>query len=237
MESSSTLTVAITGTSRGLGRQLAQMLADEGNVVFGCSRGESTLNLLNYRHTVLDVSSEEQVRHWIRSIKKEDKKLDLLVCNAGLVESVLPLTMTPDRVLSAYLNTNVVGTFNVCREAGKMMAVQRSGRIIAISSIMTRLHEPGTAAYSAAKSAIEEMMRVLARELAGANVTCNIIAPGLIATEASDAFGSDWRERMLKLQTINRPVTAAEICHAIKFFAAPTAATVTGQTLYMGLVN
>lgn len=231
------MVVAITGTSKGLGLQLAQIFAEAGNTVFGCSRGESSLESPRYRHTMLDIGNEEQVRHWIRSIKKESGKLDLLVCNAGIVESVLPMTMTPDRVLDAYLRTNVAGTFHVCREAGKIMAVQRSGRIIAISSIMTRLHAPGTAAYSAAKSAIEEMIRVLARELAGANVTCNIIAPGLIATDASEAFGNEWRERILDLQTIKRPVTAAEIFHTIQFFASPAAAVVTGQTLYMGLVN
>lgn len=229
--------VAITGTSKGLGLQLARMFADAGNMVFGCSRSESSLESACYRHTELDVGNEEQVRHWIRGIKKESGRLDLLICNAGIVESVLPFTMTPNKVLDSYLKTNVAGTFHVCREAGKMMAVQRFGRILAISSIMTRLHLPGTAAYSAAKSAIEEMIRVLARELAGANVTCNIIAPGLMTTEASEAFGEEWRERMLELQTIKRPVTTAEIFHAIEFFASPAAASVTGQTLYMGLVN
>jgi 3-oxoacyl-[acyl-carrier protein] reductase len=229
--------VAITGTSKGLGFQLAQMFADAGCAVFGCSRSDSSLELPSYRHTRLDVGNEEQVRLWIRSIKKEAGKLDLLVCNAGIVESVLHMTMTPDRILDAYLKTNVAGTFHVCREAAKLMTVQRSGRIVAISSTMTRIHEPGTAAYSAAKSAIEEMIRVLARELAGANVTCNIIAPGLIATEASNAFGDEWRERMLEIQTIKRPIAAAEIFHAIRFFASPDAASVTGQTLYLGLVN
>ena len=237
MGNSDGLIVAITGTSKGLGLQLAQMFADAGNTVFGCSRGDSPIESPCYRHTMLDVGNEEQARHWIRSIKKESGKMDLLVCNAGVVESVLPMTMTPDRVLDAYLRTNVVGTFHVCREAGKMMAAQRCGRIIAISSIMTRLHEPGTAAYSATKSAIEEIVRVLARELAGANVSCNIIAPGLITTESSDAFGDEWHGRMLELQTIKRPITAAEIFHAILFFASPAAASITGQTLYMGLVN
>jgi 3-oxoacyl-[acyl-carrier protein] reductase len=234
VNSSNGLIVAITGTSKGLGRQLAIMFADTGNMVFGCSRNDCTFESPNYRHARLDVGDEEQVRRWVRGIKKESGSLDLLVCNAGVVESVLPMTMTPDRLLDAYLRTNVAGTFHVCREAGKMMAVQRSGRIVAISSTMTRLHEPGTAVYSATKSAIEEMMRVLARELVGANVTCNIVAPGLIETEASETFGNEWRERMLKLQTITRPVTAAEICHSIRFFASAEAGAITGQTIYMG---
>jgi 3-oxoacyl-[acyl-carrier protein] reductase len=237
MGDSGGISVAITGASKGLGLELARLFAAAGHTVAGCSRGDSSFESPRYRHTQLDIGNEEEVRRWIRGIKKESGRLDLLVCNAGVMESVLPLTMTPDRVLDAYLRTNVAGTFHVCREAGKLMAVQRSGRIVAISSTMTKLHEPGTAAYSAAKSAVEEMMRVLARELAGAGVTCNIIAPGLIATEASAAFGDEWRERVLALQTIKRPVTAAEIFHAVSFFASPAAAMVTGQTLCMGLVN
>jgi 3-oxoacyl-[acyl-carrier protein] reductase len=231
------LIVAISGTSKGLGRQLAELFSGAGHTVHGCSRGGLSVDFPRYHHTALDIGNEEQVRHWIRSIKKESGRIDLLVCNAGVVESVLPMSMTTDRVLDLYLRTNVAGTFHVCREVGKMMAVQRTGRIVAISSIMTRLHEPGTSVYSAAKSAIEEMIRVLARELSGANVTCNIIAPGLMTTEASDAFGDDWRNRMLALQTIKRPITAAEVFHAIRFFASPDAASVTGQTVYLGLVD
>lgn len=229
--------VVITGTSRGLGLQLVELFIAAGHLVFGCSRGEAVLEDELYRHTRLDVGDAAQVRSWIRSVKKEAGGIDLLVCNAGNVDSVLPLTMTSTDVVESYLRTNVAGTFYVCREAGKVMALQRSGRIVAISSIMTRLHEPGTSAYSASKSAIEEMVRILARELAEANITCNIVAPGLISTKASESFGAEWHKRMLKLQTIMKPITAVEIFHAISYFASPYATAVTGQTLYMGLVN
>ena len=229
--------VVITGSSKGLGLQLAQLLVAAGVEVFGCSRGESALDAPNYCHTRVDIGDEAQVRSWVRSVKKKAGRIDLLICNAGVVESVLPLVMTTANLFESYLRTNVTGAFYVCREVSKAMVSQRSGRIVAISSIMTRLHEPGTSAYSASKSAIEEMIRVLARELAGANITCNIIAPGLIRTEASDAFGEEWRGRMLELQTVKRAVTAADILHAISFFASPAAATVTGQTLCLGLVS
>lgn len=229
--------VVVTGTSKGLGLQLAKMFVESGCFVFGCSRGDSSFESSFYRHSKVDIGEEGQVRTWIRGIKKEAGKIDILVCNAGVVESVLPLAATSVRVLDAYLKTNVVGTFLVCREVGKIMTVQRSGRIVAISTTMTRLHEPGTSAYSATKSAIEEIIRVLARELAGANITCNIVAPGLIPTDASESFGEDWNERMLDLQTIRKPITPSEIFHAISYFTSAAAASVTGQTLYMGLVD
>jgi 3-oxoacyl-[acyl-carrier protein] reductase len=217
--------------------RLSQLFVDAGCLVFGCSRGISAFEDRHYRHARLDIGDDAEVRRWVREIKQEAGRIDLLVCNAGIVESVLPLTLTPTAVVESYLRTNVAGTLYVCREAGKVMTRQRAGRIVAVSSTMTRLHEPGTAVYSASKGAVEEMIRVLARELASADVTCNIVAPGLISTEASDSFGAEWRERMLGLQTIKRPVTAEEIFHAVRYFASPQAAAVTGQTLYMGLVH
>lgn len=237
MKSAARQVAVVTGTSRGLGLQLVKLFLDAGFLVFGCSRGASSLDSEFYRHTVVDIGSEVEVRSWARMVKKEAGRIDLLVCNAGVMESVLPFTMTPSRLMESCLNTNVAGSFYILREFGKIMTVQQAGRIVAISSVMTRLHEPGTSVYSATKSAIEEMIKVYARELAGANITCNIVAPGLIATESADTFGDEWRERMLALQTIRRPVEVAEIFHAIVFYASPAAASITGQTLYMGLVN
>ncbi len=231
------LNVVITGTSRGLGLHLSRMFIESGAVVFGCSRGESRLESYAYFHESLDITEEEQVRSWVRSIKKKVGKIDVLICSAGLVESVLPLAMTSKKVFNDFLNTNVLGTFLVCREISKVMAVQRQGRIITISSTMTSLHEPGTSAYSSSKSAIQEMTKVLACELASANITCNVIAPGLIPNDASDSFGDDWKERMLEQQTIKRPITTDEIFHAAMYFVSPEASCVTGQTLYLGLVQ
>ncbi len=229
--------IVVTGTSRGLGLQLAQLFLDAGNQVFGCSRSPSPLQSEMYQHATVDIGDELQVRSWVRQIKKDAGKIDVLVCNAGLMSSVLPFTMTPAKVLEDYLRINVAGSFFVLREVGKVMAVQQSGRIVAISSVMTRLHEPGTSVYSATKAAIEQMIKVYARELSGANVTCNIVAPGLIATEAADIFGDEWHQNMLNLQTIKRPVTVDEIYHAISFYTSSSAAVITGQTLYLGVVN
>lgn len=229
--------IAITGTSRGLGQRLAELFVADGNRVYGCSRSKDIQGSDRYHHATVDIGDEAQVRQWVREIRKEAGTIDVLVCNAALVESVLPLTMTPSGVVESYLRTNVAGTYHVCREVSKIMAMQRSGRIIAISSIMTRLHEPGTSAYSATKSAVEEMIRVLARELVGANVTCNIVAPGLVPTDSTEAFGTEWRTRMLDLQTVKRPITPEEIFHSVSFFASPSAGSVTGQTLYLGLVD
>jgi 3-oxoacyl-[acyl-carrier protein] reductase len=227
----------ITGTSKGVGRGMASFFLSKGYTVFGCSRGAATIESERYHHTQVDVGDEKQVRSWVRLIKTLCTRIDVLVCNAGVVESVLYMTATPASVVESYLHTNIAGTYYVCREVAKAMMLQKSGRIVTISSIMTRLHEPGTSVYAPTKSAVEEMTKVLAAELAPTGITCNVVALAMVSTGASSSFGEEWKNRMLERQTLKRPVTIEEICHVVSFYTSPESGGVTGQVLYMGLVT
>lgn len=236
MESTNRVMV-ITGTSKGIGRGMAEYYCAKGYTVFGCSRGPATLEAETYNHHQLDIGDEKMVREWIRSIKKTAQRIDVLVCNAGVVESTLQMTVTPGNLVDLYLRTNFAGTYFVCREVAKAMLLQRAGRIITISSIMTRLHEPGTSLYSATKSAIVEMTKVLARELAPLGITCNVVAPSLILTEAAKSFGDEWQKHMLEKQTLKREITVDEICNVVSFFASQESGCITGEVIHMGLVS
>jgi 3-oxoacyl-[acyl-carrier protein] reductase len=229
--------MVITGTSRGIGRGMAEHYLAMGYTIFGCSRGEATIENDSYHHMQVDIGDELQVRAWVRHVKKSVPEIDILVCNAGMVQSVLPMTVTPGSLVESYLRTNFAGTYLVCREFAKAMILQRQGRIITISSIMTCLHESGTSLYSATKSAIVEMTKVLARELAPLGITCNVIALSLVQTEASQAFGEEWKNRILEKQTLKRPVTIAEICNIVSFYSAPESACITGEVIHMGLIT
>ncbi len=229
--------MVITGTSKGIGRGMAEHYLAKGYIVFGCSRGPATFERENYHHHQLDIGDEKQVREWVRAVKKSARKIDVLVCNAGVVESALQMTVTPGTLVDLYLRTNFAGTYYVCREVAKVMLLQRAGRIITISSIMTRLHEPGTSLYSATKSAIVEMTKVLARELAPLGVTCNVVAPSMILTESALAFGDEWQKHMLEKQTLKREITIDEICNVISFFVRPESGCITGEVIHMGLVS
>ncbi len=147
------------------------------------------------------------------------------------------MTMTQADVLDIVLRTNINGTYYVCREVAKLMMSQRHGRIITISSIMASAHAEGTSAYSASKSAVVEMTKILAKEVAVTGVTCNVLALSLVLTEAAQALGKDVIARVLEKQTIKRDLTISEIGNAIAFFAAPESSSITGQVLHMGLVN
>lgn len=229
--------MVITGTSKGIGRGIAQFFLARGYRVAGCSRGPGTLQADGYLHTQVDVGDEGQVRDWIRSIRRAWGRLDVVVCNAGLVPASLLLTMTPGETLEPVLRTNIAGTFYVCREVARAMTLQKSGRIITMSSMAAGLHEEGTAAYAASKSAIVEMTKVLAKELAPLGITCNALAPSMTATDAVEALGDAVKARALEKLTIKRQLTIEEIGHAVAFLAAPESACITGQVIHMGLVT
>jgi 3-oxoacyl-[acyl-carrier protein] reductase len=229
--------MVITGTRTGIGRGMAEHFVNKGYLVAGCSRGAATLEMEGYQHVQVDVCDERQVRQWIRSLQNGYRHIDVLVCNAGLAPAALLLTMTPGEVLEPLLRTNVSGTYYVCREVAKVMMLQRSGRIITVSSMAVGLHEEGTSAYSASKSAVVEMTKILAKELAPLGVTCNVIAPSMVMTEAVEALGESVAARALQKLTIKRTLTIEEICNVISFFAAPESACITGQVIHMGLVS
>lgn len=223
--------MVISGTSRGIGRGIAVHFAAKGWQVCGCSRGEADLGVAGYTHSIVDVTDETQVRRWIRGAKQQHGRIDALICNVGLVKSALLLPMIPLELFNQFYEVSLKATFLVCREVVKLMALQRSGRIVNIASIMTLIHEPGTAAYSANKAGIIEMTKVLAREVAKQGITCNVVSPSLVTTDASTALGEEWQQRMLAMQTIQRPMEIDELCTVIDFFLAPQSACVTGQVI------
>jgi 3-oxoacyl-[acyl-carrier protein] reductase len=230
--------MVITGTSRGIGRGMAEYFAMKGLLVAGCSRGESTLaGLAGYDHSSVDVSDEQQVRDWARQVKRRYGRVDIAVCNVGLVKLGALTGMTSLEMFQGFVSAILTSTFLVCREFSRLMALQRYGRIVNVTSIMTELHAPGTGAYASAKSGVVEFTKVLARELVDTGVTCNVVSPSVVLTDSSRAFGEEWMKKMLAMQTMQRPIEVAELCHVVEFFAAPEASCVTGQVIHTCLVS
>lgn len=228
--------MVVTGTSKGIGHEVAKLFLSEGYRVAGCSRGEATIEHSEYFHCVVDVTDEGAVRRWVRAVKNRYGRIDVLLCNAGYAPANLIMTMTSGEVLERLLKTNVAGSFFVCREVSRVMMLQKSGRIITTSSMAVGLHEEGTSAYAASKSATVEMTKVLAKELAPLGITCNVIAPSMMMTEAVEALGQEVIGRALSKLTIKRKITAREIGNVVRFFAAPESGCITGQVVHMGLV-
>lgn len=227
----------ITGTSRGLGFDVANYFLRHGYVVAGCSRGASTIQHKNYIHHSLDLTDEKSVRLWARNLKSEMGFISTLVCNAGLVKLGSVTGATSLDEFKSFIDSNLIATFLTCREFSKIMMLQRYGRIINITSIMTELHAEGTCSYSSTKAAVAEFTKVLAKELIQFNITCNIISPSLIKTESSDEFGKKWESNMLEMQSIKRAVNPNELAHMIEFFSSEKSSCLTGQTLSTCLIS
>ena len=227
----------ISGTSKGIGKFTAEHFLENGFEVFGCSRGEGTIDHEFYHHEQLDLQDERAVIAWVRSIKKSAGRVDVLFCNAGYAPAQFLATITSGKVLNDTLETNVFGTFVLCREVCKIMMKQNSGRIINVSSMAQGLHLEGTSAYAVSKAAIVEFTKILAKEMAKFNVTCNVIAPSMYMTEGVEALQQNVIDRALDSLTIKRTLKKEELLHAIDFFIDDNASAITGQVIYFGLVN
>jgi len=227
----------ITGTSRGIGYGIVPHFLSKGYCIQGCSRGETTIQKDGYIHTQVDISNESQVISWIRRIKRQHGRIDVLINNAGYAPAAIPALMTSETVLRQVFNTNTIGAYIASREAALIMAKHKFGRIINVSSMAVGLHEEGTAAYASSKNAIVEVTRIMAKELAPLGITCNVIAPSMIKTEPVKALGEEIIDRALGKLTIKRTVTIEEICHVLDFFIKPLGGIITGQVVYMGLIS
>lgn len=227
----------ITGTSQGLGLALSQFFVERGYWVAGCSRKPAAWRSEFYEHTELNICDERAVVNWVKMIRVHRKKIDALICNAAYAPAAQLLTMTSGTMWRQVMDTNVTGTFYVCREVSRAMMASRSGRIVTISSMAASLHLEGTAAYAASKSAIVEMTRVLARELASSKATCNVVSVSMAATDAVELMGPELIRRALEKLTIQRKLSLSEVCSAVAYFLSEEAAAVTGQVLQLGLVT
>lgn len=225
--------VLITGTRKGIGRYLAEHFVRKGALVEGCSRQLPDWNLENYEHHVADVTSEDQVRSMIASIKKRHGRLDVVINNAG-VASMNHVLLTPVETAARIMDTNFRGSFLVCRESAKLMQRRHYGRIINMSSVAVPLRLAGEAVYAAAKSAVTTFTQILARELADFGITCNVVSPSPIDTDLIRGVPREKIEELLKQLAIRRKGTCKDVANVIDFFAHPDSGYVTGQVIYLG---
>jgi 3-oxoacyl-[acyl-carrier protein] reductase len=228
--------IIITGTRKGIGKELALYYLDNNDIVIGCSRGDSSIDNSNYRHFSLDVSDEKAVVSMIRSVKKEFGKIDVLLNNAGIASMNHFLTTSYETVKNIF-STNFFGTFLFSREVSKVMMKQKSGRIVNFTTIATPLSLEGEAIYASSKSAIENLTQTISKELATFNITVNAIGPTPIETDLIKAVPKDKIEELLNKQTIKRFGTFEDIKNVINFFIDKKSDFITGQIIYLGGIN
>jgi len=225
--------VLITGTTRGLGRFLAERYLAAGDRVIGCGRSESTLEHERYRHHRLDVCDEKAVGELTREIRQRDCGLDVLINNAG-VASMNALALTPPASARKVIDTNLFGPIVLTHAAIRLLRQSAAARIVNISTIAVPLRLQGEAIYAASKSALETYTRIAARELGPLGITVNALGPSVVRTKLTAGVPEEKLQRLVDQQAVPRLATAEDVANVIDFFLRPESGLVTGQVVYLG---
>jgi len=229
----------VTGGSRGIGRGIALALAGAGaDVAIGYRRRRdaaretlATLRALGRRAEAFaaDVRDAAAVSAMVEGARQALGGLDVVVANAGVPSRFEPIHEIEAGYFERVLAIDLLGVYHTLHAALPLLRAQGSGVLITVSSIGADACAAGGAPYVAAKAAVNALSRVAARENASRGVRCNVIAPGLIATEMGEGMLAAHGEELLHSIPLGRAGTPAEIGALAVYLASDDAAWVTGQ--------
>lgn len=232
----------VTGASRGIGKAIALMLAENGadiavNFAGSTAAAEAVADEIEKmgRKAILvqgDVSKADVCAEIVDKVVSELGHIDILVNNAGITRDTLLLRMKEED-WDAVLNTNLKGVFNCTKAAVKYMAKQRSGSIVNISSVVALMGNAGQANYAAAKAGILGFTRSVAKEMAARGIRVNAVTPGFIKTDMTSVLSEKVVAAMEASIPLARLGEPEDIAKAVLFLVSDNAAYITGQTLHV----
>src|SRR5687767_669796 len=221
----------VTGGSRGIGAAIVKRLTRDGLHVVAVARNADKLNALvseiksaggSAESVVCDIADPKALANAVEKTIETHGHLDVLVNNAGITKDGLILRMD-DEDFDAVIDTNLKSAFVSIRAAAKSMIRLKTGvggRIINISSVSGVAGNAGQANYAASKAGLIGLSKSVAKELAGKNVTCNVVAPGFITTDMTDVLNDQIKEMAKSHIPLKRFGEAREIAAAVAFLAS-----------------
>ncbi|MBU0631812.1 3-oxoacyl-ACP reductase FabG [bacterium] len=232
--------VLVTGSSRGIGAEIAKVLATYGLKVWinyrsGAAEADAVKAEIEAAGGVaavigFDVSNEEAFVDAIKTIVDSDGELSYLVNNAGITNDKLALRMKVEDFMSV-INANLTSAFIGCREAMKVMRKKKFGSIVNISSIVGETGNGGQTNYAASKGGVIAMTKSFAIEAASSGIRYNSLTPGFIATEMTDVLSDEIKNSFTSKIPMGRFGDAKEVAEATAFLLSDHSSYITGETL------
>ena len=220
----------VTGGSRGIGGAIVKELALSGYEVFYFSRSANEENLPHTHHIAVDMSDSEDIEKALNRFTDMSDTVDVLVNNAGITRDGLLMRMSSD-AWDQVISVNLRSVYQVSQYISRLMMKKRRGSIISISSIVGLTGNGGQANYAASKAAVIGFSKSMAKELSARNIRVNVIAPGFIATQMSDAIPENIKEKLVQQIPMKRIGTVEEIAKVAAFLASDDASYITGQVI------
>src|ERR1700722_16345353 len=229
----------VTGASRGIGKAIAERLAQDGARVIGtattaegAARISENLAASGGRGAVLDVGKPESIEALLKDIEANQGAVGILCNNAGIPGDTLLLRMKEED-WDAVLDPNLASVFRLSKAVLRGMMKARKGRIVSITSVVGVTGNPGQANYAAAKAGIIGFTKSLAREVGSRGITANAIAPGFIDTDMTRALAEAQRTALNAQIPLGRLGQPADIAGAVAFLCSADGAYITGETLHV----
>ena len=231
----------VTGASRGIGKAIAEQLAQDGLLVVGTATSETgAAGISEYLKAlgnggcgmVMQVGDGDSISQTLAAINEQFGAPLVLVNNAGITRDNILMRMKPAE-WDEVMDTNLSALYRVSKPCLRGMTKARWGRIINITSVVGSMGNMGQSNYAASKAGAEGFSRALARELGSRSITVNCVAPGFIDTDMTRELPEAQREILLQQIPLGRLGDPQEVAAVVGFLASPPGAYITGETIHI----